>query len=248
MSAVAHDQERKRVALPGHSFGLGAPTVATATDAQLRKCLATDLAALASLAEQEASVGNNLRHAALTKDGLLSPEWHAAARGDRTAHNNLAVVERIERRVRAIRAELPRREAQREREVQRKAEEARRRLEGVMEHAPAHALAIQAKASEIEAAWHRVRQFVSDVGLVAGGVPYVENQYAALGSGAQLAAKALGMPAPQFDPLPPLPSQADVQRMLAMLGGGGRDGFDRVFPNIGDAASARDLVRDLNGK
>lgn len=245
MNAVSHDQERKRVALPGYSYGLGAPTVATATDAQLHKCLEADLAALASLADQEASIGGNLHNASLTKEGLLSPEWHEAARKDRTSRNNLAVAERLERRVRAIRAELPRREASREREVQRKADEALQRLEGVMEHAPTHALAIQAKASEIEAAWQRVQQFARDVELVAGGVPYVEQQYAILRDGAQQAAEALGMPAPEFDPLPALPSQADVGLLLGLFSG---KGFDRIVPSIGDAVNTRELVRELKGK
>jgi hypothetical protein len=248
MSAVAHDRERELVRLPGYSHGIGAPSVAAATDAQLRKCLETDLAAVASIADREASVGSNLNNASLTKEGLLSPEWHEAARNNRSSHANLAAVERIERRVRAIRAELPRREAARKRDVQRKADEALQRLEGVVEHAPAHALAIQAKASEVEAAWQRVQRFITDVQLVAGGVPYVEQQYSALCSGAQQAAEALGMPAPQFDPLPPLPSQADVRKLLAILSGGGRDGFDRIAPNIGDAANARELVRELNKK
>jgi hypothetical protein len=247
MNAVAHDQERERelVRLPGYSHGIGAPSVASATDKQLRECLEKDLAQLAGIADHEATIGNNLHNASLTREGLLSPEWHESARKDHSRRNNLSVVERIERRIRAIRAELPRREAQREREVGRKAEDARRRLEGVVQEAAGHAIAIQMKAAEVEAAWARIRQFVSDVELVAGSVPHVENQYATLRSGAALAAEALSLPAPQFDPLPSLPSPVDVGRLLGLFSG---KGFDRVAPSIGDAANARELVRELNKK
>jgi hypothetical protein len=239
-----HDKERERVSLPGRSFGR-APRIAEATEEELRDCLDKDLAALSSIADKEASVGNNLRNASLTRDGLLSPEWHEHARQDRSSRNNLAVVERVERRVRAIRAELPRRKELRKLAVKTKAEESRRRLEGIVEHAPVHAGNLQRKAIEIEAAWRRVRQFVSDVELLAGGVPYVEAQYSALRDGAALAADALGKPAPEFDPLPPLPSQVDVGRLLGLFSG---KGFDRIAPSIGDAANARELARELKGK
>src|SRR5688572_4893521 len=105
-TAYDHDKERELVRLPGYSHGIGAPSVAAATDAQLRKCLETDLAAVASIADREASIGSNLNNASLTKEGLLSPEWHEAASNNRSSHANLAVAKRLERRIRAIRAEL----------------------------------------------------------------------------------------------------------------------------------------------
>lgn len=244
-TAYDHDKERERIALPGPGIGR-APRIAEATDKELRDCLEKDLAALASIADREASIGNDMHNASLTREGLLSPEWHEQARRSRSSHANLAVAERVERRIRAIRAELPRREALRKLEAKTKAEETRRRLEGIVEHAPVHARNLQLKASEVAAAWQRVRQFIADVELLGGGVPYVENQYFALCSGAQQAAEGLGVPVPEFDPLPALPSQTDVRKLLAILSGGGRDGFDRIAPNIGDAADARELVRELN--
>lgn len=240
--AIDHDQERERVSLPGYSFGIGAPTIATATEEELRSCLEKDLAEIARIMEQEASYGRTVKP---TKDGFAPPEWHEKARANRGMHNNLAVVERIERRIRAIRAELPRREKLRKLEVKSKSEETRRRLEGIVEHAPVYAGNLQVKAGEVEAAWGRVRQFMLDVQLIAGGVPYVENQYSTLRKGAQLAAEALDMPAPEFDPLPSLPSEADKNALLGLFAG---KGFDRVVPNIGDAANARELVRELNKK
>lgn len=242
MSAAAHDQERERVSLPGYSYGIGAPAVATATEKELRDCLEKDLTAIAAIMEQEASFGRNAKP---TKEGFAPPEWHEYARKNRGSHNNLAAVERIERRIRAIRAELPRREKLRKLEVKSKAEETHRRLEGVVEHAPVYAGNLQLKASEVEAAWARVSRFMADLKLVAGSVPYVADQYSTLRKGAQLAAEELDLPAPEFEPLPQLPSKADVNSLLGIFMG---KGFERVIPNIGDAANARELVRELNKK
>lgn len=240
--SAAHDQERERLTLPGYSFGIGAPTIATATEEKLRRCLEKDLNAIAHIMEQQALFGLNAKP---TKEGLASPEWHQYARNNRSSHNNLSVVEGIERRIRAIRAELARREALRKLEVKSKAKQARRRLEGIVEDAPAYAGNLQLKASEVEAAWVRINRFIPDLELVVGSVPYVSNKYTALRKAAQLAAETLGVPAPEFEPLSSLPSKIDVNNLLEVFS---RKGFERMIPSIGDAEDVRELVRDFNKK
>ena len=242
MSAAARDQERERLTLPGYSFGMGAPTIATATEKKLRDCLKKDLNAIAHIMKQQALFGLTAK---LTREGLAPPEWHEYARKNRSSRNNLAVVEGIERRIRAIRAELARREALRKLEVQSKAKEAHRRLEGIVEHAPVYAGNLQLKASEVEAAWLRINRFIPDLELVVGSVPYVADGYTALRKGAQLAAETLGVPAPEFEPLSSLPSKIDVNNLLGLFR---RKGFERMIPNIGDAADVQELVRDFSKK
>lgn len=241
MTAASHNQERERVMLPGYSFGIGAPSVATATEEQLRKCLEKDLTAIAHVMEQEAASGLDVRP---TKEGLAPPEWHEYARKNRGKHSNLAAIEGIERRILAIRAELPRREALHKLDVKSKSEETRRRLEGVVEHAPVHASNLYRLADQVAPAYARLKRIVDDLQLVAGTVPHLAAQYSALRRGAEQAAEALGVPSPQFDPLPELPSQADVLQLLTIISGR-HEGFDRTVPSIGDAAKVRDLVREL---
>jgi hypothetical protein len=244
-AGIDHDQEREQVRLPGGSYGVGALTVATANEKELRDCLEKDLTDMARIMAQEASFH---RPGTLTREGLASPEWHECARENpRGMRNTISVVELTERRIRAIRAELPRREALHKLDVKTKAEETRRRLEGVVEHAPVHASNLKVKASEVEAAWARLERFMSDVQLVAGGVPHVASQYSTLRDGATQAANALGVPAPEFDPLPQQPTKVDVDRLMGILRGG-RKGFERAVLNIGDAANVRELVRELNKK
>jgi hypothetical protein len=244
-AGIDHDQEREQVRLPGGSYGVGALTVATATEKELRDCLEKDLTDMARIMAQEASFH---RPGTLTREGLASPEWHECARENpRGMRNTISVVEMTERRIRAIRAELPRREALHKLDVKTEAEVIRRTLEGVVEHAPVHASNIKVKASEVEAAWGRVNRFMTDVELIASSVPYIERQYSALRDGATQAAKALGVPAPEFDPLPPQPAKVDVDRLMGILRGA-RKGFDRAVPNIGDAANVHELVRELNKK
>jgi hypothetical protein len=247
-AGIDHDQEREQVRLPGGSYGVGALTVATANEKELRDCLEKDLTDMAQIMAQEALIGSNMRKASLTREGLASPEWHEYARKHaRGMRNTISVVDLTERRIRAIRAELPRREALHKLDVKTKAEETRRRLEGVVEHAPVYAGNLKVKASENKEAWARLERFMLDVQLVASSVPYVENAYSTLIDGATRAAKALGVPAPEFDPLPQQPSKVDVDRLMGILRGA-RKGFDRAVPNIGDAANVHELVRELNKK
>lgn len=219
------------ICLPG---GVMTATVTSASDDDLRQCLTSDLQAIASIVEPTKP----------TRDGLAPESWKTAARDNRSATNNLVALERIERRVTAIREELAEREKAAREARKAKQEQARRELEMVLETAPEQAAEMSKKAETVAAAAERVRALVRDLELIGGGVS-IEANYDTLTSGVDTAARALGVDTPKLAGLPQgLPDRREAHRMLQMLGVGS-DGFPRLVSGAGNASRAHELARKL---
>ncbi|MDQ2069063.1 hypothetical protein [Natronospira bacteriovora] len=209
---MTHDHDA--IKLPGHIM---AASVASASDEDIKQCLVDDLHALAETIEPTKP----------TKDGLAPRAWHEQALATRNKHNDLAAVERMERRILAIRVELEQREKAAEEQRKREAEQARESLTKLVETAPEKAQELAELAEKVVPATERVRQFVADLELMAGG-SRLAGQYHGIADSAEAAAKALGQEPPKLAELPDgLPGRDETQRIINTLAGR-HEGFSRL--------------------
>jgi hypothetical protein len=230
MNRLSHDE----IKLPG---GIFMPSVASASDAELHECLEKDLESLASILQRNGSTTTNA--------GLASEAWLAEFdEKDRTqrGNNDYRVVKRIQQRVVAIRAEL----TQRKQRAMQKSSDAKAaahaKLENILAAAPAQDAQMREQAEMVKAATERVQAFVADVTLVAGTMRLAE-LHGGLRDAVKLAAEALGTEAPTLDPLPSLPSRAEVQQWLYVLKGAPK-GFDDLVQRLGDAGKVDRIIRE----
>ncbi len=218
--------------LPG---GIGMPSISNANDDQLKHCLASDIQFIRQLMEAESTKPD--------RDGMAPAAWRERARGNRSMQNNLAAVERSERRIVAIQQELESRESARKAEAEQQSKRADQRLTELVEKAPDNAKRLADRAEELMPSVERVRQLVADLeafALATGIAP----AYSILSDGSERAARELDVDAPKLAELPEgLPSKREFDTASAMLAG--RHGGFNIRPGLpGDYAKVDQIARD----
>jgi hypothetical protein len=230
MTRLSHDE----IQLPG---GIFMPSVASASTEQLHDCLEKDLESIASILQRNGST--------TTQAGLASDEWLAefdekdrAQRGN----NDYRVVKRVQRRIIAIRAELTQRKQRAMKESSDAKAAAQSKLANILAAAATQDARMREQAEMVKAAGERVQARVADVTLVAGTMRLAE-LHGGFCDAVKLAAEALGIEPPKFDPLPALPSRAEVQQWLYVLKGAPK-GFDDLVQRLGDAGKVDRIIRE----
>jgi hypothetical protein len=210
--------------------------IESASDDELREDLAAYLRAI------EAILGDYDTRP--SPSGLAPPDWHARVSRIRGDNANRSAVERYERHIQAIWAELPKRELERREAAAAAKADAQRRLAEAVTIAPQAAAELAQQATAVAEASERVRCFIRDLQAMGGGTQIAE-AILALQRGTKVAAEALDKPAPTLPEMPNgLPTTSEINRVMAALTAG--RGFD-ALPNLvpGDLRHAEKLAAIL---
>lgn len=213
------------------------PTIEAASRERLEADLASLLALIESLAEQEGFE--------LDDDGIPY-DWPAVQRRAETGGgNNARALIRHSRTVAAIRRELDQRQAATREKARRETEDADAALRSLVANAPTYAAEIVELAERVAEAWRIAGPVLESIALIGAVVPDLERRYATLREGARIAGSALGEPVPVFPPMPELPDIERAQELVAqiVLGRFGKDGYFRTIePRKTCAHRAGDLA------